>query len=226
MSRRRTLGTKKKIALLVSAATVAGGGAFVMASTSNASQTPTVKSAADSTVCQGLATALGNNQKFIDGQKANPDAQSAARIANREAVIAQIKVQQEASGCAAGESAQDSQAAQPSAPAGNAGNAGGDQNAGDAGNAGNAGGGAAAGQQVCNGSTVTLSGEGGAPAASSNQFPAGTKLKVTNLDNNKSTTVEVTSVSGSCVLLNNAAFEQVREAGKFLIRRAVIEKVG
>lgn len=239
MSRRRTLGTKKKIALLVSAATVAGGGAFVMASTSNASQTPTVKSAADSTVCQGLATALGNNQKFIDGQKANPDAQSAARIANREAVIAQIKVQQEASGCVAGESAQDSQAAQPSAPAGGAGNAGagntgnagagnagGDQNAGNAGDAGNAGGGAAAGQQVCNGSTVTLSGEGGAPAASSNQFPAGTKLKVTNLDNNKSTTVEVTSVSGSCVLLNNAAFEQVREAGKFLIRRAVIEKVG
>ena len=73
---------------------------------------------------------------------------------------------------------------------------------------------------------ATLSGEGGAPAASSNQFPAGTKLKVTNLDNNKSTTVQVTSVSGSCALLNNAAFEQVREPGKFLIRRAVIEKVG
>ncbi|MEW2423047.1 hypothetical protein AB0911_21125 [Streptomyces nigra] len=235
MSRRRTVSTKKKIALLVSAATVAGGGAFVMASTSNASQAPsaTVKSAADSTVCQGLATALGNNQRFIDGQRANPDAQSEARIANREAVIKQIKVQQEASGCAVGESAQGSQAAQPSAPAGGAagnggeaaGNAGAGQNAGNAGN-GNAGGGAAAGQQVCNGSTVTLSGEGGAPAASSNQFPAGTKLKVTNLDNNKSTTVEVTSVSGSCVLLNNAAFEQVREPGKFLIRRAVIEKVG
>ncbi|AWE49923.1 hypothetical protein [Streptomyces nigra] len=235
MSRRRTVSTKKKIALLVSAATVAGGGAFVMASTSNASQAPsaTVKSAADSTVCQGLATALGNNQRFIDGQRANPDAQSEARIANREAVIKQIKVQQEASGCAVGESAQGSQAAQPSAPAGGAagnggeaaGNAGAGQNAGDAGN-GDAAGGAAAGQQVCNGSTVTLSGEGGAPAASSNQFPAGTKLKVTNLDNNKSTTVEVTSVSGSCVLLNNAAFEQVREPGKFLIRRAVIEKVG
>ena len=70
------------------------------------------------------------------------------------------------------------------------------------------------------------SGLGGAPAASSNQFPAGTKLRVTNLDNNKSTTVEVTSVSGSCALLNNAAFEQVREPGKFLIRRALIEKVG
>ncbi|MGW1611780.1 hypothetical protein ACWCQZ_20560 [Streptomyces sp. NPDC002285] len=257
MSRRRTLSTNKKLALLVSAATVAGGGAFVMASTSNASQTPTVKSAAESTVCQGLATALGNNERFIEGQRANPDAQSEARIANREAVIAQIKVQQEASGCGVGESAQDSQASQPapSAPAGGAGDAGagdagagdagagdagagdagagdagagdaGNAGAGEAGNAGDGGGAAASGQQVCNGSTVTLSGEGGAPAASSSQFPAGTKLKVTNLDNNKSTTVEVTSVSGSCALLNNAAFEQVREPGKFLIRRALIEKVG
>ncbi|KQW11144.1 hypothetical protein [Streptomyces sp. Root369] len=220
MSRRRTLGTKKKVALLVSAAAVAGGGAFVMASTSNAAQSP--QTAAESTVCQGLATALGNNQRFIEGQRSAPDAQSAARIANREAVIAQIKVQQEASGCVVGESAQGSQpaagqpsqAASPSAPA--------SAPASQAPPAGNA----ASGQQVCNGSTVTLSGEAGAPAASSNQFPAGTKLKVTNLDNNKSTTVEVTSVSGSCALLNNAAFEQVREPGKFLIRRALIEKVG
>jgi rare lipoprotein A (peptidoglycan hydrolase) len=226
MSRRRTLGTKKKVALLVSAAAVAGGGAFVMASTSNAAQSP--KTAAESTVCQGLATALGNNQRFIEGQRSAPDAQSAARIANREAVIAQIKVQQEASGCAVGESAQGSQAAAgqpsqaapPSAPAAS--------QAPSTGNAapGNAAGNATSGQQVCKGSTVTLSGEAGAPAASSNQFPAGTTLKVTNLDNNKSTTVKVTSVSGSCVLLNNAAFEQVREPGKFLIRRAVIEKVG
>jgi len=244
MSRRRTLGPKKKLALLVSAATVAGGGAFVMANTSNAAPPPATKSAADSTVCQGLATALGNNQKFIEGQRAAPDAQSEARIANREAVIKQIKVQQEASGCVVGESAQGSQAAQPAQPGGAetggsaqdpqgdeaAGNAGGNAGGDGAGNAGNAegagNGGAGGGQQVCNGSTVTLSGEGGAPAASSNQFPAGTKLKVTNLDNNKSTTVEVTSVSGSCVLLNNSAFEQVREPGKFLIRRALIEKVG
>ncbi|MDX3243774.1 hypothetical protein [Streptomyces sp. ME18-1-4] len=232
MPRRRSLGTKKKIALLVSAAAVAGGGAFVMASTSNAAQTPQNAkplAAADSNVCQGLATALGNNQKFIDGQRADPDAQSTARIANREAVIAQIKVQQQASGCTVGESAQDSQTTQPSqaasTPAGNTGNTGTAGNTGNTGNAGN-GGAAASGRQVCNGSTVTLSGEGGAPAASSNQFPAGTRLKVTNLDNNKSTTVEVTSVSGSCALLNNAAFEQVREPGKFLIRRAVIEKVG
>ena len=57
-------------------------------------------------------------------------------------------------------------------------------------------------------------------------FPIGTTLKVTNLDNNKSITVKVATPSGSCVLLNNAAFEEVREAGKFLIRRAVIERVG
>ncbi|MER6676917.1 hypothetical protein [Streptomyces sp. NPDC000983] len=223
MSRRRTLSTKKKVALLVTAAAVAGGGAFVMAATSNAAQ-----SAADSTVCQGLATALGNNERFIADQKASPDAQSQARIANREAVIAQIKVQQEASGCVVGESAQGSQAAPPAAPPAQSQEAAQPAQPAQPSQPAEAAQPAqpGSGQQVCNGSTVTLSGEGGAPAASSNQFPVGTKLKVTNLDNNKSTTVEVTSVSGSCALLNNAAFEQVREPGKFLIRRAVIEKVG
>ncbi|MFE1207348.1 hypothetical protein ACFW5V_37365 [Streptomyces sp. NPDC058762] len=237
MSRRRTLGTKKKIALLVGAATVAGGGAFVMANASNAAQ-PTqqarTKAAQDSGVCQGLATALGNNQRFIEGQRANPDAQSAARIENREAVVAEIERKQAASGCAVGESAQDSQAAQDAAQdagqaAGrDAGQDAGEQAGGPAGDRAGAGAGEAAraGEQVCAGSTVTLSGEGGAPAASSNQFPVGTRLKVTNLDNGRSTTVEVNSVSGSCALLNNAAFEQVREEGKFLIRRALIEKVG
>ncbi|MEU8969503.1 hypothetical protein AB0D11_09515 [Streptomyces monashensis] len=245
MSRRRTLGPKKTIALLVGAAAVAGGGAFALATTSNAAQpaqNAKTLSAGDSTVCQGLATALGNNERFIAGQQASPDAQSAARIANRQAVIAQIKVQQKAAGCTVGESAQGSQSAQQGAGQQGAGQQGAGQQSGSAqpsaqpsqsaagnggaGGAGSAGGAAASGQQVCNGSTVTLSGEGGAPAASSNQFPAGTTLKVTNLDNNKSTTVKVTSVSGSCVLLNNAAFEQVRESGKFLIRHALIEKVG
>ncbi|MDU0253539.1 hypothetical protein RVN83_09850 [Streptomyces sp. PU10] len=237
MSRRRTLGTKKKIALLVGAATVAGGGAFVMANASNAAQ-PTqqarTKAAQDSGVCQGLATALGNNQRFIEGQRANPDAQSAARIENREAVVAEIERKQAASGCAVGESAQDSQAAQDAgqdagqAAGRDAGQDAGAQAGDPAGDQAGAGAGdaAQAGEQVCAGSTVTLSGEGGAPAASSNQFPVGTRLKVTNLDNGRSTTVEVNSVSGSCALLNNAAFEQVREEGKFLIRRALIEKVG
>jgi hypothetical protein len=175
--------------------------------------------------CGGLDTALQNNLNFIAGQQANPDAQSAARIANRQAVVDLIQQRRQVAGCTANVAANNGQAA---AAPGNSGNAPGkaqapgqqkqEQAA--------AGAGAAVGQVVCPGSTVTLSGEGGAPAASSNQFPAGTKLKVTNLDNSKSTTVEVTSVSGSCTLLNNAAFEQVREPGKFLIRRARIERVG
>ncbi|PJM97271.1 hypothetical protein [Streptomyces sp. CB01373] len=234
MSRRRTVSTKKKVALLVTAAAVAGGGAFALAATSNAAQpeSPRTLSAADSTACQGFATALGNNQKFIEDQRADPDALSEARIANRQEVIEQIKRQQAAAGCTVGESAQDSQAGQQEAQNGQqngqgAGQQAGQENGQQAGAAGNGGGDvAASGQQVCQGSTVTLSGEGGAPAASSNQFPAGTTLKVTNLDNNKAITVKVTSVSGSCVLLNDAAFEEVREPGKFLIRRAVIEKVG
>jgi hypothetical protein len=176
--------------------------------------------------CGGLDTALQNNLNFIAGQQANPDAQSAARITNRQAVVDLIQQRRQVAGCTANVAANNGQAA---AAPGNSGNAPGkaqapgqqkkqEQPA--------AGAGAAVGQVVCPGSTVTLSGEGGAPAASSNQFPAGTKLKVTNLDNSKSTTVSVTSVSGSCTLLNNAAFEQVREPGKFLIRRARIERVG
>ncbi|WP_031069599.1 hypothetical protein [Streptomyces sp. NRRL S-118] len=276
MSRKKTLSAKKKIALFAGAAALVGGTAVVMTGTSQAS-----------VACDGLATALSNNEKFIAGQQANPDAQSEARIANRQAVIEQIKRQQAAAGCevgqggagqaaggnggagqaagqnggagqAAGQNGGAGQAAGQNGGAGQAagqngggqggagqaagGNGGAGQAAGQNGGAeqgaggnggaeqaagGNGGGqGGAAGEVVCAGSTVTLSGEGGAPAASSNQFPVGTKLKVTNLDNNKSTTVEVTSVSGSCALLNNAAFEQVREPGKFLIRKARIERVG
>ncbi|WP_405481751.1 hypothetical protein [Streptomyces sp. NBC_00009] len=244
MSRRRRMGPRKKAALAVSAALVAGGAAFALASTGNAAPV-----AQNAQVCQGLETAIANNQKFIDGQRAAPDAQSEARIANREAVIAEIRRKEAASGCEAGDGA-GAQAgagagADDAAGAGAQAGGGADDAAGgmetvtaappdtvtaepepDPADAAGGAGGDGAGEQVCAGSTVTLSGEGGAPAASSGQFPAGTKLKVTNLDNGKSTSVEVTSVSGSCVLLNNSAFEQVREPGKFLIRNARIEKVG
>jgi hypothetical protein len=40
--------------------------------------------------CQGLDTALQNNLTFIAQQQAAPDAQSAARIENREAVVDQL----------------------------------------------------------------------------------------------------------------------------------------
>nr|WP_229693120.1 septal ring lytic transglycosylase RlpA family protein [Lentzea pudingi] len=171
--------------------------------------------------CGGLDKALQNNLTFIAGQKSAPDAQSEARIANRQAVVDLIQQRRKAAGCKGdggaadagnGNAGQGNQPTQQPTQQPDA-NQGGDNNG-------------ATGQQVCNGSTVTLSGEGGAPAASSGTFPVGTTLKVTNLDNNKSTTVKVASVSGSCALLNNAAFEQVREPGKFLIRNARIEKIG
>lgn len=205
MSRKKTLSGKKKIALMIGAAALVGGTAIVMTGTSNASA-----------ACDGFAQAVRNNENFIAGQRANPDAQSAARIANREAVIRQINLQQEAAGCAEGSGGGDQAAApaQPSAGQGGAADAGAGAGAG------------AAGEVVCAGQNLTFSNDGGAPAASSGQFPIGTQLKVTNLANNKTTTVEVTSTSGSCALLNNAAFEQVREPGKFLIRNARIERVG
>ncbi|MEV8305876.1 hypothetical protein AB0P36_00600 [Streptomyces flavidovirens] len=222
MSRKKTLSRKKKLALLAGAAALVAGTAVVMTGTSQAS-----------VACDGLATALSNNEQFIAGQRANPDAQSAARIANREAVIEEIKRKQAASGCDAA-APPDAGAAPPADETALPEEGGGaDAGAGDGGGAAatrppaqGPGDAAPAGEVVCAGFTVTLSGEGGAPAASSGEFPVGTQLKVTNLDNSKSTTVEVTSASGSCALLNNAAFEQVREPGKFLIRNARIERVG
>nr|WP_230416948.1 septal ring lytic transglycosylase RlpA family protein [Micromonospora tarapacensis] len=78
---------------------------------------------------------------------------------------------------------------------------------------------------ACPGS-ITFSAEGGAPAATSNQFPVGTRLRVTNLDNDRSAEVTVVGPSGSCVLLNAAAMELVREPGRNVIRRNVVERVG
>ncbi|MFF5177574.1 hypothetical protein ACFY2Q_06050 [Micromonospora sp. NPDC000316] len=79
-------------------------------------------------------------------------------------------------------------------------------------------------QSACSGS-VTFSAEAGAPAATSDRFPVGTRLRVTNLDNNRAATVTVAGPSGSCVLLNAAAMELVREPGKNVIRRNVVERL-
>jgi hypothetical protein len=205
-------GSNRKIVIGLVVAAVVGGGIAVGTGLSNASS-----------VCDGMDAAIRQNQQFIAAQRADPNSQTEAVVANRQAVIDLINVQKKQAGCSgavAAPPAQQStkpptQATKPPAqattpptaqqpPAG----------------------GGAAGQVVCAGSTVTLSGEGGAPAASSGTFPIGTTLRVRNLDNNKSITVKVAGTSGSCILLNNAAFEEVREPGKFLIRRAVIERVG
>jgi hypothetical protein len=181
--------------------------------------------------CVGLDQALRQNLQFIAGQRANPDALSDARIANRQAVVDLINQRRAVAGCTADVAAEvpgagaAAPAAKPPAKPAKPAKTTAPTTAAPATGAGT-GTGTGAGQVVCKGSTVTLSGEGGAPFASSGTFPIGTVLKVTNLDNNKSITVKVQTPSGSCVLLNNAAFEQVREPGKFLIRHAIIQKVG
>ena len=209
--RSRLTGRTRKVIIGVAAAALAGGAFAVSTGMSSAGEN-----------CAGLDTALQNNLTFIAGQRANPDALSEARIANRQAVVDLINQRRAAAGCTGDVQAQPP--AQPPAqrppaqkPPAQPPAQGSEQAAPPAGGA---------GEVVCKGNTVTLSGEGGSPAASSGTFPLGTTLKVTNLDNDKSITVKVASTSGSCVLLNNAAFEEVREAGKFLIRRAVIERVG
>lgn len=207
----RSVGKHRKRATIgvASVLGVAGIAAAIFASTTPSSE------AAES--CQGLDTALGNNLNFIAGQKSAPDQLSEARIANRQAVVDLIQQRRKVAGCADAVAApiplprpEKQPIAVPDQPVV-------EPEPIDE---------PIAAQAVCQGSTVTLSGEAGAPAASSNQFPAGTRLKVTNVDNDKSTTVTVTGPSGSCALLNDAAFEQVREPGKFLIRRARIERVG
>jgi hypothetical protein len=202
-------GRARKLLIGAAAAALAGGAFAVSTGMSSAGEN-----------CTGLNTALRNNLDFIAAQRVTPDALSEARIANRQAVVDLINQRRVTAGCTgAGQAAPapaktttkpakaptkaPAKAPTKAAPAGEP-----------------------AGDVVCKGSTVTLSGEAGAAAASSGTFPIGTTLRVTNLDNNKSITVKVATPSGSCVLLNNAAFEEVREAGKFLIRRAVIERVG
>jgi hypothetical protein len=184
--------------------------------------------------CVGLDQALRQNLQFIAGQRATPDALSDARIANRQAVVDLINQRRVVAGCnanVAGEvpgavAGPKPPAATKPAPKPPAATKPAQPPAAQPPAAQPPAGGGGAGEVVCKGSTVTLSGEAGVPAASSGTFPIGTTLKVTNLDNNKSITVKVATPSGSCVLLNNAAFEQVREPGKFLIRKAVIERVG
>jgi hypothetical protein len=197
MRRGSSLG--RRIAIFSGTAVVVAGGFAVSTGIGRAGES-----------CAGLDTALRNNLTFIADQQRNPDALSAARIANRQAVVDLIQQRRKAAGCTAQVSAGAAPSSSPAAPA-------------PATSAPPAG--SSTARVVCPGSTVTLSGEAGAAAASSNRFPVGTTLKVTNLDNNKSIIVRVTGPSGSCVLLNNAAFEQVRQPNKFLIRRALVQQL-
>ncbi|GGO47601.1 hypothetical protein H181DRAFT_01389 [Streptomyces sp. WMMB 714] len=88
MSRKRRMSRKHKVVAGVSAVAMVAGIAAVTVSTSQAAE-----------ACAGLDQALQNNQNFIAAQKANPDAQSEARIANRQAVIDLIQQRRQAAGC-------------------------------------------------------------------------------------------------------------------------------
>ncbi|MFY1694161.1 hypothetical protein [Solwaraspora sp. WMMA2101] len=200
-------GRARKVFIGVAAAALLGGGLAVGTGLGNAGEN-----------CDGLDTALRNNLSFIADQRANPDALSADRIANRQAVVDLIQQRRAAAGCTADVQA-DAPVAAPATPAAPQPAPPGGTDTGAAPDTG------APGEVVCAGSTVTLFNEDAAPAASSGTFPIGTVLKVTNLDNDRSVTVTVTSPSASCVLLNDAAFEQVREPGKFVIRRVVVERI-
>lgn len=90
MSRNR----KRKSGLTYKA--IAGVGAAVLAAAITAVTVNTSQAAEN---CAGLDQALKNNQSFIAAQQANPDAQSEARIANRQAVVDLIQQRRQAAGC-------------------------------------------------------------------------------------------------------------------------------
>ncbi|MFC4068177.1 hypothetical protein [Actinoplanes subglobosus] len=83
---------------------------------------------------------------------------------------------------------------------------------------------AGGGNSACQGN-VTFFNQNAAPAAASDQIPAGSTVKITNLDNNKSATIKITERFGGCLLLNNAAMDLVREPGKNVIRNNRVEIV-
>lgn len=91
----RTAGRHRKPATigLVALLGIAGATATAIALSSPASNAATES-------CTGLDTALQNNLGFIASQQAAPDAQSAARITNRQAVVDQIQQRRQAAGCA------------------------------------------------------------------------------------------------------------------------------
>lgn len=92
MTRKRKLSLKSKVVAGVGAAALTAGIVATTVGTSQASES-----------CAGLDKALQNNQNFIADQRANPDAQSEARIANRQAVVDLIQQRRAAAGCVDGQ---------------------------------------------------------------------------------------------------------------------------
>ena len=128
MTRLSSASPARQLTVLIGAVAVVAAGIFALSTRDG--------HAAES--CAGLDTALQNNLNFIAGQKANPDAQSEARIANRQAVVDLIQQRRATAGCTGKVAAQPANKA-GNAKKGNAGNNAGNANEGNAnkGNAGN-----------------------------------------------------------------------------------------
>ena len=109
----RGISRTRKIVTLAAIAVVLGGAFVLSTGISNAGES-----------CAGLDTALQNNLNFIAGQKANPDANSAARIANRQAVVDLIQQRRKAAGCTADVQAKPPAAGQQNGAGQQTGNAG------------------------------------------------------------------------------------------------------
>src|SRR5690349_1004926 len=91
------MSTSRQLASLIGVAAILAAGIFFLS----------IRSSDAAESCQGLDTALQNNLNFIAAQQANPDAQSAARIANRPAVVNLIQQRRKAAGGTNAVSAQD-----------------------------------------------------------------------------------------------------------------------
>src|SRR3954454_21923698 len=127
----RTSVQTRKLLIGVAAAALVGGVFAVSTGLSSAGENSVGEN------CAGLDSALKGNLDFVAGQRANPDALSDARIANRQAVIDQINQRRAVAGCTGGVQAQPP-AAKPPAQAPAKPPAAGNGNNGNAGNAGNA----------------------------------------------------------------------------------------
>src|SRR5690242_21390743 len=106
---RKMSSTTRKVVLGASALALAGGAFAVSTGMSSAGEN-----------CAGLDQALRQNLQFIAGQRSAPDAQSPARIANRQAVVDLINQRRVVAGCNADVAGEVPGAA---APAGNQGGA-------------------------------------------------------------------------------------------------------
>ncbi|MFC3894595.1 hypothetical protein ACFOWZ_24205 [Lentzea rhizosphaerae] len=88
------------------------------------------------------------------------------------------------------------------------------------------------GKEVCSGQPLSSISSTGPAGVFSDQFPAGTQLRITNLANGRAITAVVNGVSPGCAVLNTAAFDSLqstnsgRAVTENVLRRVRVEIVG